>query len=128
MKKALVALLALAALMLPAAAPRTRSATSRSTATARSCSRGERIYVRYALDLAEIPAFQEGAKPYALPSFADTVAAELVLELDGRRVPLVPLEHEVRAAPGAGGLETLRFDAVFAAPESARGRSSSSGT
>ena len=121
MKKALVALLALVALMLPAAAlahPLGNFTVNRYSEIVLS---GERIYVRYALDLAEIPAFQEGAKVRA-PEFADSVAAGLVLELDGLRVPLVPLEHEVRAAPGAGGLETMRFDAVFAAPESAQGR------
>ncbi|MGH3041871.1 MAG: nickel/cobalt transporter, partial [Gaiellaceae bacterium] len=82
---------------------------------------GERVYVRYALDLAEIPTFQEGSTVRA-PGFAETVAEQLVLELDGRRVPLVPLEHAVRAQPGTGGLDTLRFDAVFAAPADEEGR------
>ncbi len=45
-----------------------------------------------------------------------------MLELDGRRVALTPLEHRVQARPGAGGLETLRFDAVYAAPEGSSGR------
>ncbi len=34
----------------------------------------------------------------------------------------MPLQHAVEASPGAGGLDTLRFDAVFAAPEGASGR------
>ena len=76
---------------------------------------GDRVYIRYALDLAEIPTIQEGSAVRA-PAFAETVAQDLVLELDGKRVPLVPLRHTVAARPGAGGLETLRFDAVFAAP------------
>ena len=82
---------------------------------------GDRIYVRYALDLAEIPTYQEGASVRA-PGFAGAVAERLVLELDGRRVVLTPLEHRVQTRPGAGGLETLRFDAVFAAPAGAAGK------
>ena len=75
---------------------------------------GDRVYVTYTLDLAEIPTFQEG-ETVRSPGFARRVARDLVLEIDGRRVPLKPLEHEVTASDGAGGLETLRFDAVFAA-------------
>ena len=79
---------------------------------------GDRVYVAYALDLAEIPTFQEGDAVRS-PGFARRVARDLVVEIDGRRVRLTPLEHEVTAVDGAGGLETLRFDAVFAAEESA---------
>jgi nickel/cobalt transporter (NicO) family protein len=121
MRKALAALIALAALALPASAlahPLGNFTVNRYSEISLS---GDRVYVRYALDLAEIPTFQEGAAVRA-PGFAETVAERLVLELDGRRVPLVPLERAVRAQPGAGGLETLRFDAVFAAPEDAAGR------
>jgi nickel/cobalt transporter (NicO) family protein len=75
---------------------------------------GDRVYVTYALDLAEIPTFQEG-EIVRSPVFARRVADELVLEIDGTRVRLRPLEHEVTASGGAGGLETLRFDAVFVA-------------
>jgi nickel/cobalt exporter len=82
---------------------------------------GDRVYVTYALDLAEIPAFQEG-ETVRSPGFARRIADDLVLEIDGKRVPLRPLEHEVTASDGAGGLETLRFDAVFAA-EAGRGSS-----
>ena len=45
-----------------------------------------------------------------------------MLELDGRRVELVALEHAVREQPGDGGLDTLRFDAVFATPDGVAGR------
>jgi len=75
---------------------------------------GDRVYVVYALDFAEIPTFQEGDAVRS-PGFARRVADDLVLEIDGRRARLTPVEHEVTAAEGAGGLETLRFDAVFAA-------------
>ncbi len=122
MKKALVALLALAALALPAASlahPLGNFTVNRYSEIALS---GERVYVRYALDLAEIPTFQEESTVRA-PGFARQVADRLVLELDGRRVELVPLEHAVREQAGDGGLDTLRFDAVFAAPVGVEGRS-----
>jgi ABC-type nickel/cobalt efflux system permease component RcnA len=75
------------------------------------------IYVHYALDVAEIPTFQlESA--IRKPGYARSVASRLVLEVDGRRVALTPLEQRVRRQPGAGGLSTLRFDAVFRADTS----------
>jgi nickel/cobalt exporter len=121
MKKALVTLVAVAALTLPAGAlahPLGNFTVNRYSEIALS---GERVYVRYALDLAEIPTFQEGSAVRA-PGFAQTVADSLVLELDGRRVPLAPLDQAVRSRAGAAGLDTLRFDAVFAAPAGTTGR------
>ena len=71
-------------------------------------------YVRYALDLAEIPTFQEGAE-VRKPGYAAILARSLDLRVDGRRVPLVVLSHRTSERPGAGGLKTMRFDAVFRA-------------
>jgi len=73
---------------------------------------GADIYVHYVLDLAEIPTYQEGDRVRA-PGFASDVARRLVLELNGSRAALVPIEHKVSTKPGAGGLPTLRFEAVF---------------
>ncbi len=80
---------------------------------------GDRIYVRYVLDLAEIPTFQlgDGVRRHG---FAATVARQLELRLDGKRIKLRPVAHRVVARDGAGGLSTLRFDAVFSAPASGR--------
>ena len=75
---------------------------------------GDRIYVHYALDLAEIPAFQLGERVRAA-GFAGEAGRGLELRLDGRRAPLRVLERRVQKRPGAGGLETLRFDAVYVA-------------
>ena len=75
---------------------------------------GNAIYVRYALDLAEIPTFQEGAD-VRRPAFAAALARKLELEVDGRRVPLGVVSHRTSERPGAGGLKTMRFDAVFRA-------------
>jgi nickel/cobalt exporter len=75
---------------------------------------GEALYVHYVVDLAEIPSFQEQDELRG-HRFPARLARGLVLEVDGTRVSLVPLEHELTAAPGAGGLETLRFEAVYEA-------------
>jgi hypothetical protein len=75
---------------------------------------GRRIYVRYALDLAEVPTFQEGGE-VKRPGYAARLAAKLELTVDGRRVPLVVLSQRASERPGAGGLKTLRFDAVYEA-------------
>ena len=76
---------------------------------------GNRVFVRYVLDLAEIPTFQSGDRVRA-PRYAEGIARELDLQLDGRRVLLRPLARRVSERPGAGGLPTLRFEAVYAAP------------
>ncbi len=81
---------------------------------------GDRVYVHYVLDLAEIPSAQEGNR-VRRTDFARVAARGLVLRLDGRRVPLRPLDAVVRASTGAAGLETLRFEAVYEAR--GRGRS-----
>ena len=64
-----------AALLAPAAAPRTRSATSRSTASAASRSRATALYVRYVLDMAEIPTFQAGRIDAQRPTRGGSPAA-----------------------------------------------------
>ena len=75
---------------------------------------GSSTYVRYALDLAEIPTYQLGAEVRA-PGYASTLARRLELTLDGRPAPLRVLERRVTQRPGAGGLKTLRLDVVYVA-------------
>jgi nickel/cobalt exporter len=73
---------------------------------------GNRVYVHYVLDLAEIPTFQEG-KRVRRPAFAHDVARRLELVIAGRRAALRPLDSRTTLRPGAGGLKTLRFEAVY---------------
>jgi ABC-type nickel/cobalt efflux system permease component RcnA len=73
---------------------------------------GNRVYLQYAVDLAEIPTFQEGAS-FRRPGVARRLARSLHLRVDGRRAVLRPLASRVESRPGAGGLKTLRFDAVY---------------
>ena len=75
---------------------------------------GRDVYLRYVLDLAEIPTYQEGDRVRA-PGFPSELARRLALELDRQPVALVPVQHKLSERPGAGGLPTLRFDAVFRA-------------
>jgi len=119
--KRLIALLAVAgALLAPGAAaahPLGNFTVNRFSAVALS---GRDVYVHYVLDLAEIPTYQEGGR-VRLPGFASALAGGLVLELDGTRAVLVPVEHKLSTKPGAGGLSTLRFEAVFRAQPPAHG-------
>ena len=101
---------------------RTRSETSRPTTSPRIEIAGERVYVTYVLDLAEIPTFQERgkvdswARPLTRVPFAAGVRTELALSVDGRRVPLRRLDDVIGFPPGAAGLHTTRLEVLFAAP------------
>jgi ABC-type nickel/cobalt efflux system permease component RcnA len=75
---------------------------------------GSDIYVRYALDVAEIPTYQLGSEIRS-PSYPAALARDLLLTLDGRSVPLRVVEHRAATRPGAGGLKTLRLDVVYRA-------------
>ncbi|HEY3069849.1 MAG TPA: sulfite exporter TauE/SafE family protein [Gaiellaceae bacterium] len=120
MRKLLIFLCAVAALGLPASAaahPLGNFTVNRFSAVELS---GTGVYVHYVLDLAEIPTYQEGDGARA-PGFARELAHGLVLELNGRRVALVPAKHKLSTRPGAGGLPTLRFEAVFRTARPAHG-------
>jgi ABC-type nickel/cobalt efflux system permease component RcnA len=75
---------------------------------------GDGVYVRFSLDLAEVPTFQLGDGIRAA-GYASEAAESLVLTIDGRRVPLRVVAHRAVERPGAAGLKTLRFDAVYRA-------------
>jgi len=73
---------------------------------------GDTVYVRYALDLAEIPTFQVGDDVRAA-SYPARLARDLELVVDGRRVPLRLVERRVTSRAGSGGLATLRLDLMY---------------
>jgi ABC-type nickel/cobalt efflux system permease component RcnA len=75
---------------------------------------GDRVYVKYVLDLAEIPAYQEGDR-VRRTGFAREIARGLELDIDGRPAVLRVLTSRVNSRPGAGGLATLRFEAILGA-------------
>ncbi|MGZ8579204.1 MAG: hypothetical protein ACXWWX_06710, partial [Actinomycetota bacterium] len=94
------------------------------------------IRVEYVIDMAEIPAFQElpaidadadgSASASELSAWASVQAqqllAVLVLEVDGERLSLAPEDADALLLPGQGGLDTLRFEATFAAAAPDGGR------
>jgi nickel/cobalt transporter (NicO) family protein len=83
---------------------------------------GDRLYVLYVLDLAEIPTFQakpqvraEGEAAYA-SRLTRAIGQHLELTVDGRRATLAPLRHVLAFPPGQAGLRTTRLEIVFAGP------------
>lgn len=95
------------------------------------------LRVRYVVDMAEIPAFQEsqvmdtnhdggvsaGEVEDYLGRLAPLLAEGVTLTSDGARVPLRLASKAVSMPKGAGGLATLRIECDFvgAVPESAEG-------
>jgi ABC-type nickel/cobalt efflux system permease component RcnA len=90
------------------------------------------IEVRYVLDLAEIPTFQEiqdsgivaevghaSVGPY-LARKAETLGSGLVLELNGRRLTLERGAREILFTPGAGDLPTMKLGVIYRAALEAR--------
>ena len=119
MRRVLVLLLVLGALVLPALAsahPLGNFTVNRYSELTLS---GERIYVLYVLDMAEIPTFQERQKIADEGAYGRAlvrrIARELRLTVDGRLLALRPLEHRLSFPPGQGGLATLRLEATYEA-------------
>ncbi len=88
------------------------------------------IQVRYILDFAEIPTFQERQgmdqnqdgtistteQTRYLEEKVSTLSNRLFLIIDGKRQPLTPLSHTLEFPKGAGGLPTMRLDIVYQTP------------
>jgi ABC-type nickel/cobalt efflux system permease component RcnA len=75
---------------------------------------GDRLYVRYVLDLAEIPTYQ--AKPIDAAATARRIASGLDVSLAGRRVRLQPVAHRLAYPSGAAGLRTARLELILRGP------------
>ena len=85
------------------------------------------VVLRYIIDMAEIPTFQEiqdtqivpQAGHPSLPAYlaqrVDGLRSGLILELNGQRLPLSLEGNEVMFPPGAGGLPTLKLGMRFRA-------------
>jgi hypothetical protein len=83
------------------------------------------VEVRYFLDFAEIPTYQElqsagisaTADDPAVTAYALTqgrlLGQHLILEVDGRRVPLRLISHAIIFPPGAGGLPTMKLGFIY---------------
>jgi ABC-type nickel/cobalt efflux system permease component RcnA len=75
---------------------------------------GPRLYVRYVLDMAEIPTFQAGR--IDARSYADRIARNAHLVVDGRPAALVTVRTALAHPRGAGGLHTTRLEVILAGP------------
>src|SRR5206468_4630759 len=62
---------------------------------------GDRVYVRYVLDMAEIPTFQAGH--IDATAYANRLAAGAHLTVDGHAARLVATTHALAHPKGAGG-------------------------
>jgi nickel/cobalt exporter len=113
-KRLFLLLIALAALLPPAASahPLGNFSVNRYSGVEVS---GDRIYVHYVLDLAEIPTFQE-RKRVRRAGFAAEIGRGLKLTVDGRPAALRLVDSKRELRPGAGGLKTVRFAAVYETP------------
>jgi len=114
MRKLVVVLFALAALVAPAAA----AAHPLGNFTVNRFSRvevsGPRLYVRYVLDLAEIPTYQAGRIDAG--KYAREIAQNARLSVDGKAAALRPVRTRLAHPRGAGGLDTTRLEVVLAGP------------
>ena len=86
------------------------------------------VQVRYIVDMAEIPTFQEiqdaglvaevahaSVAPWAART-RETLARGLRLDVGGRRLALTVVASDVIFPPGAGGLPTAKLGVVYRAP------------
>jgi nickel/cobalt transporter (NicO) family protein len=112
-KRALLALTLLAGLAIPAVAAAHPLGNFTTNHYSRVVASGDRVYVLYVLDLAEIPTFQE--KPTAA-KLLPKIAAGISLRLDGHAVALRPLRHALAFPPGVAGLRTTRLESVYQSP------------
>jgi nickel/cobalt transporter (NicO) family protein len=78
---------------------------------------GDRLYVRYVLDMAEIPTFQaRQAGGIDGSAYTRKIAAGTRLTVNGRPARLAPLAHALAFPKGAGGLRTTRLEVVLGGP------------
>ena len=77
----------------------------------------DRVDVRYRLDQAEIPTFQERgvARAERVRRKQAEVLRRLRVEADGRALALTPGTPKLELRPGAGGLKTTSFELALSA-------------
>ena len=120
MKRLLVLAGAFLALLLPAAASAHPLGNFTINRFSRVETSGDRVYVLYVLDMAEIPTFQAGM--IDARQYARRIARGAELTVDGRRAQLAAGATALAHPPGAGGLRTTRLEVVLAGPRLRRTR------
>ena len=114
MKRLAVLLAVAAALVAPAAAAAHPLGNFTINRFSRVEVSGHRIYVRYVLDMAEIPTFQAGR--IDARAYARRIARNAQLVVDGRAAELVPLGTALAHPLGAAGLHTTRLEVILVGP------------
>jgi nickel/cobalt transporter (NicO) family protein len=114
MKRLAVLLVVAAALLAPAAAAAHPLGNFTINRFSRVEVSGHQLYVRYVLDMAEIPTFQAGhIDPRA---YARRIARNAQLVVNGKAARLIPLGTALAHPPGAAGLRTTRLEVILAGP------------
>jgi nickel/cobalt transporter (NicO) family protein len=106
----------LAALFLPAAAGAHPLGNFTVNHFARVEVAGHHLYVRYVLDLAEIPAYQARQQGVDASTYAHRIAHGLHVTLDGQPAALVPVRHALAFPRGVAGLHTMRLEVILRGP------------
>jgi nickel/cobalt exporter len=114
MKRLAVLLVVAAALLAPAAAAAHPLGNFTINRFSRVEVSGHRVYVRYVLDLAEIPTFQAGH--IDARAYARRIARNAQLVVNGKAARLIPLGTALAHPPGAAGLRTTRLEVILAGP------------
>jgi nickel/cobalt exporter len=114
MKRLAVLLVVAAALVAPAAAAAHPLGNFTINRFSRVEVSGHRVYVRYVLDLAEIPTFQAGH--IDARAYARRIARNALLVVNGKTARLVPLGTALAHPRGAAGLRTTRLEVILAGP------------
>lgn len=117
MKRLLLVLIALAVLAAPAAALAHPLGNFTVNRFSRVQPSGDRVYVVYVLDLAEIPSFRERKGIASEDAYAAATARRIAkgaeLTIDGKRVALEVVEQQIAFPPGVGGLRTTRLQVLL---------------
>jgi nickel/cobalt transporter (NicO) family protein len=115
-KRFLLVLAAVVALAIPAAAAAHPLGNFTINRFARVDVAGDRLFVRYVLDLAEIPTFEARQRGVDARVYASRLGRGVHATLDGRTVVFVPVAHALAFPPGAGGLHTMRLEVILRGP------------
>jgi ABC-type nickel/cobalt efflux system permease component RcnA len=116
MKKLLLLLAVAGALVIPATAAAHPLGNFTINRFARVQVSGHRLYVRYVLDLAEIPTYQARQQGVNAGAYTARIARNLHVTVDGRAAQLVPVRHELAFPVGVAGLHTMRLEAILRGP------------
>ena len=78
---------------------------------------GHRLYIRYVLDMAEIPTFQaRQSGGIDAGAYSRRIAVGAHLAVNGRPARLQPIRDALAFPKGAGGLHTTRLEVILAGP------------